>query len=147
MTYAKAEIDSATPPDRTPVRWWQRPWIVPLAFLIVVFVTFSLPPYLSLDPSRSRVPAPPNFPLHYPLLVLHVICGSIALGCVVFQVWPWFRNHHRTAHRRIGRTYVLAGVLPGGLAGLILAANTPFGPVIKVSSVLMALLWLGITLT
>jgi len=38
-------------------------------------------------------------------------------------------------------------VLPGGLAGLILAANTPFGPVIKVSSVLMALLWLGITLT
>src|SRR5215207_823221 len=33
---------------------------------------------------------------------------------------------------------LLAGVLPGGLAGLIPAANTPFGPVIKVSSVLMA---------
>ena len=134
-------------PSGTPVHWWRRPWIVPLAFLIVVFGTFSLPPYLSLDPSRSRVPAPSDFPLHYPLLVLHVICGSIALGCVVFQIWPWFRNHHRTAHRRIGRAYVLAGVLPGGLAGLVLAATTPFGPVIKVSSVMMALLWLGITLT
>ena len=54
---------------------------------------------------------------------------------------------HWTAHRRIGRTYVLAGVLPGGLAGLVLAANTPLGPAIKVSSVMMALLWLGITLT
>ena len=31
--------------------------------------------------------------------------------------------------------------------GLILAVNTPFGPVLKVSSVLMALLWLGCTLT
>ncbi|HJV14950.1 MAG TPA: DUF2306 domain-containing protein [Propionibacteriaceae bacterium] len=145
MTYADLRAATADKTNKSSVRWWRRPWIVPLAFLIVAFLTFSLPPYLSLDPSRSRVPAPPDFPLYYPLLVLHVICGSIALGCVVFQIWPWFRNHHRTAHRRIGRTYVLAGVLPGGLAGLILAVNTPFGPVIKVSSVLMALLWLGTT--
>jgi uncharacterized membrane protein YozB (DUF420 family) len=147
MVYAHIQPETSNPPGRTPVSWWRRPWIVPLAFVVVVFVAFSLPPYLSLDPSRSRVPPPTDFPLHYPLLVLHVICGTIALGCVVFQIWPWFRDHHWTAHRRIGRTYVLAGVLPGGLAGLVLAANTPFGPVIKVSSVMMALLWLGITLT
>jgi uncharacterized membrane protein YozB (DUF420 family) len=146
MTYAQPQVRASDPPSPT-VSWWRRPWIVPLAFLIVVFVAFSLPPYLTLDPSRSRVPAPPDFPLHYPLLVFHVICGSIALGCVVFQIWPWFRNNHRTAHRRIGRTYVLAGVLPGGLAGLVLAANTPFGPVSMVSGVMMALLWLVITLT
>ena len=145
MTYAKVQLETSRAPNGTPARWWRRPWIVPLAFVVVVFLAFSLPPYLSLDASRSRVPPPPDFPLHYPLLVLHVICGSIALGCVVFQIWPWFRDHHWTAHRRIGRTYVLAGVLPGGLAGLVLAANTPFGPVIKVSSVMMALLWLGIT--
>jgi uncharacterized membrane protein YozB (DUF420 family) len=146
MTYADTQLKAPSPSSRTRVSWWRRPWIVPLAFVAVVFVAFSLPPYLTLDPSRSRVPAPPEFPLHYPLLVLHVICGSIALGCVVFQIWPWFRDNHWTAHRRIGRTYVLA-VLPGGLAGLVLAATTPFGPVIKVSSVMMALLWLSITLT
>jgi uncharacterized membrane protein YozB (DUF420 family) len=147
MTYANLRLKASNPPNRASVSWWRRPWIVPLAFVVVVFVAFSLPPYLSLDPSQSRVPTPPDFPLHYPLLVLHVICGSIALGCVVFQIWPWFRNNHWTAHRRIGRTYVLAGVLPGGLVGLVLAATTPFGPVIKVSSVMMALLWLAITLT
>jgi uncharacterized membrane protein YozB (DUF420 family) len=127
--------------------WWRRPWVVPLAFLVAAFLAFSLPPYFSLDPSRSRVPVPPEFSLHYPLLVAHVIFGSIALICVVFQIWPWFRERHWNAHRRIGRIYVLAGVLPGGLVGLVLALITPFGPVIKVSSVMMALLWLAITLT
>src|SRR5215218_2108263 len=146
MTYA---AQAARTKSRQPLkdRWWRRPWVVPLAFLVAAFLAFSLPPYLSLDPSRSRVPAPPEFPVHYPMLVAHVIFGSIALICVVFQVWPWFRERHWTAHRRIGRIYVLAGVLPGGLVGLILALTTPFGPVIKVSSVMMALLWLGITLT
>jgi hypothetical protein len=146
MAYAsQAEVAESRQPLK--VRWWQRPWVVPLAFLVAAFLAFSLPPYLGLDPSRSRVPAPPEFPLHYPLLVAHVIFGSIALTCVVFQVWQWFRERHWTAHRRIGRIYLLAGVLPGGLVGLILALTTPFGPVIKVSSVMMALLWLGITLT
>lgn len=148
MTYATEQIPSAATPDPTVRhRWWHRPWVGPLAFLVVAFLAFSLPPYLTLDPARSRVPAPPDFPAHYPLLVLHVCFGSVALVCVVFQVWPWFRNRHRTAHRRIGRTYVLAGVLPAGLAGLVLAVTTPFGPVLRVSGVLMAVLWLSITLT
>ncbi len=145
MTYAPdVERSSASPPL---TRWWRRPWIAPLALVIAAFLIFSLPPYLALDPSRSRIPPPPDFPAYYPLLVAHVLCGSIALVCVVFQVWPWFRNRHRTAHRRIGRTYVLAGVLPAGIVGLILAVQTPFGPVLRVSSVLMALLWLGCTAT
>lgn len=118
---------------------------MPLAFVVVVFVAFSLPRYLTGDPALSRVPA--TFPAHYPLLVLHVIFGSVALGCLVFQVWPWFRSRHPVAHRRIGRTYVLAGVLPAGIAGVILAVTTPFGPVLSVSGTLMGLLWLSFTLT
>lgn len=88
--------------------------MVPPAFLVIAFLAFSLPPYLALDPARSRVPPPPGAPGYYAVLVLHVMFGSIALVCVVFQIWPWFRGRHRTAHRRIGRTYVLAGVLPQG---------------------------------
>jgi hypothetical protein len=146
MTYAQ-QVERIETRQSQKLRLWRRPWVVPLALLVAAFLAFSVPPYLSLDPSQSRVPAPPEFPLHYPLLVAHVIFGSIALICVVFQIWPWFREHHWTAHHRIGRIYVLAGVLPGGLVGLILALTTPFGPVIKVSSVMMAVLWLGITLT
>jgi uncharacterized membrane protein YozB (DUF420 family) len=98
-------------------RWWRRPWIVPLALLVAAFLILSLPPYLALDPSRSRIPPPADFPTYYPLLVAHVLCGSIALICVAFQVWPWFRNRHRTAHRRIGRTYVLAASCRPGSSG------------------------------
>jgi uncharacterized membrane protein len=98
-----------------------------------------------LDPARSRVPS--TFVLHYPLLVAHVLFGSLALVAAMFQVWPWFRQHHQTAHRRIGRVYVLAGALPAGIVGLILGVATPFGPFIRVSNVMMALLWLAFTVT
>jgi hypothetical protein len=144
MAYAVASRERS--PETAPPRpWWRRPWLVPLAVLVAGFLAFSLPPYLSLDPGRSRVPS--TFVLHYPLLVAHVLFGSVALVAAMFQVWPWFRQHHHTAHRRIGRAYVLAGALPAGVVGLILGVATPFGPFIRVSNVMMASLWLAFTLT
>jgi uncharacterized membrane protein YozB (DUF420 family) len=144
MTYALA-AETRSPETALRRPWWRRPWLVPLAVLVTSFLVFSLPPYLSLDPGRSRVPS--TFVLHYPLLVAHVLFGSVALVAAMFQVWPWFRQHHQTAHRRIGRVYVLAGALPAGVIGLILGLATPFGPFIRVSNVMMALLWLAFTVT
>ncbi|MBF6338856.1 DUF2306 domain-containing protein [Nocardia abscessus] len=118
----------------------------PLVVLTFAFVAFSLPPYLTLDPTRSRVPDP-GFAPHYPLLVVHVVCGSIAILACGFQVWPWFRRKHPAAHRHLGRWYVIAGVLPAGLAGLVIGATSPFGPVARVSNVMLATLWLVTTLT
>ncbi|MFP2964337.1 DUF2306 domain-containing protein [Myxococcus sp. 1LA] len=131
------------PPGRP--KWWQRPWIVPLAFISIVFVAFSLPPYLTLNPERSRVPQPDNFAAHYPLLVAHVIFGAVALLTASPQVWPWFRKHYPVAHRRLGRVYVLAGVLPAGFTALLLGVYSPFGPLAQVSNVLLASLWLLFT--
>ncbi len=125
--------------------WWRRPWIAPLAAVAIGFVAFSLPPYLSGDPTRSRVP--PSFPLHYPILVAHVVFGSVALLCACLQIWPWFRRNYRAVHRRIGRVYVFAGVLPAGLMALPMGALSPFGPVARASNVLMCSLWLAFTLT
>ena len=127
--------------------WWRRPWIFPLGALVVIFLAFSLPPYLSLDPGRSRVPQPEALGVaHYWTLVPHVLFGSIALATAVLQIWPWFRHKHPAWHRRTGRLYVFGGVLPAGLAALVVGAFTPFGPVTRASNVLLAVLWLAITL-
>ena len=132
-------------PDRSAKSWWRRPWIAPLAAVAVGFVAVSLPPYLSGDPGRSRVP--PSFPLHYPILVAHVVFGSIALLTACLQIWPWFRRRYRAVHRRLGRVYVFAGVLPAGLMALPMGALSPFGPVARASNVLLASLWLACTVT
>jgi hypothetical protein len=132
---------------RSRARWWRRPWVAPLAVVAVAFVAFSLPPYLSMDPSRSRVPAPDFFPPHFAVLSLHVVFGSIAMITCCLQIWPWFRARHPGAHRLIGRVYVFAGCLPSGLLGLVVSATTPyFGPVTAASGVVLAALWVGCTL-
>lgn len=129
-------------------RWWQRPWIVPLAAIVVIFLGFSIPPYLSFDPARSRVPQPPELGVaHFWLLVPHVLFGSVAMAGAVFQIWPWWRRRYPAAHRRLGRVYVFGGVLPAGVAALTVGAFSPFGPATRASNVLLALVWIYTTLT
>jgi hypothetical protein len=132
------------PPDR---RWWRRPWVAPMAVIAVAFVAFSLPPYLSLDPDRSRIPPPEHLGWYYPVLVAHVTFGSVALLTCCLQIWPWLRRRHPAVHRSVGRVYVFGGALPAGLIGLTLGAVSPFGPVARASNVLMATLWLVFTVT
>jgi uncharacterized membrane protein YozB (DUF420 family) len=121
--------------------------VVPLSLLALVFLAFSVPPYATMNPRLARVPSPETFPLHYPLLVGHVLFATVAMLTCCLQVWPWFRNRHRVAHRRIGRVYVLAGVLPAGACGLVIGATSPYGPATGASGVLLAVLWLTCTLT
>jgi hypothetical protein len=120
--------------------------VAPLLVLVVAFVAFSLPPYLSLDPRQSRVPIAGTGAGYFPMLVGHVIFGSVAILTCCLQVWPWLRARHPEVHRRIGLVYVFGGVLPGGILGLILGAQTPFGPVLRASNVLLAIVWLFVTL-
>ena len=116
---------------------------VPLTIVVVrVCLAFSLPPYLSLDPARSRVPA--TIPLHYPLLVGHVLLGSVAMVAAVLQIWPGLRARHPRLHRRIGRAYV-AAALPAAASAMVIGALTPFGPILAASNVVLAVLWLWFT--
>jgi uncharacterized membrane protein YozB (DUF420 family) len=127
-------------------KWWRRPWVVPLALVVAAFLAYSVPPYLTLDPARSRVPAPAGFAAHYWVLVAHITFGTIAIVSVVLQIWPWLRRTHPVAHRRIGRAYVFAGVLPSAAMAVTIGAVSPFGPVVGTLDVVAALLWLGFTI-
>jgi uncharacterized membrane protein YozB (DUF420 family) len=111
--------------------------LIAFAFL-VVFV----PPYLTLDPSKSRLPLRADVALHYPLLVAHVVFGTIAMATVPFQVWTKLRQKHPRFHRINGRVHVWAGVVPSGLLAL---AITPFaqGPA---GNAIGGILWLAATL-
>lgn len=115
----------------------------PLAFVVLAFVAFSLPPYLTGDRAASRVQS--DWGPHYPLLVMHVVFASVAILTCVVQVWPWFRSRYPALHRQVGRVYVWGGVLPAGLSALVIGYMTPFGPVAWTSTMLMAPLWLLFT--
>jgi uncharacterized membrane protein len=110
-----------------------------LAFMVGVFLVVSLPPYFT---GRTRVPA--TFALHYPLLVVHVMCGAVAMVAAVAQLWPGLRIRHSLLHRRVGRVYVCAAV-PAAASAVVVGAATPFGPFLAVSNVMLGALWLWFT--
>lgn len=141
---APAQLRPA-PSARAKPRWWRRPWVVPFWLVVLAFLVFSVPPYASLDPTRSRVPAPAGFEAHYAFLVAHVLFATVALLATCVQVWPWFRQRYPVAHRRIGRVYVFGGVLPAGVCGFVLGVTSPYGPVVQASSMLLSTLWIGFT--
>jgi hypothetical protein len=126
----------------------KRDWVLlPLFLVVLAFLVFALPPYLTLEPARSRIPVSGAIAAYYPLLVIHVACGSIAILAACLQVWPWLRTRFPAVHRRTGQVYVFAGVLPAGAIGLVIGALTPFGPVLRASNVLLAIVWLTVTIT
>ena len=118
-------------------------WLAPaLALVVVAFLAFALPPYFIGDPAKSRVPA--TFVLHYPLLVGHVMLASVAMAAAVAQIWPGLRNRHQILHRRVGRAYVFTAI-PAAVCAMVIGAATPFGPILAVSNVGLASLWLWFT--
>jgi uncharacterized membrane protein YozB (DUF420 family) len=110
-----------------------------LAAVVVIFLGYSLPPYFT---GGTRVPA--TFGLHYPMLVGHVLLASVAMVAVVLQIWPGLRGRRPVLHRRVGRVYVFTAI-PAAVCALVIGAATPFGPVLAVSNVFLASLWLWFT--
>jgi uncharacterized membrane protein len=112
-----------------------------LALIVLVFLGYSLPPYFT---GATRVPA--TFALHYPLLVGHVMFASVAMVSAVVQIWPGLRLRHPRLHRGVGRVYVFTAI-PAAVCAMVIGAATPFGPILAVSDVLLASLWLWLTIS
>ncbi|HEU5475571.1 MAG TPA: DUF2306 domain-containing protein [Actinophytocola sp.] len=119
--------------------WWTRPGVVLVWAVVIWFIWFSVPPYLTLDPATVRIPRlRTDIPAHFPLLVAHIWFGTLTLITVCVQVVPAIRRHFPAVHRWSGRVYVFAGMLPTALAAL---AIVPFsaGPG---GNAVAAILWL-----
>lgn len=131
------------PVPRRPMSWWRNPWVVPWAIIGIGFVVYALPPYLTFDPARAKVPQlSQSFP-HYQFLWAHIMFGSVAMLTAPLQLWPWLRQRYPAVHRTTGRVYVFAGALPAGLVALVISpfAFAPPGNAIA------AILWLTTTST
>jgi len=100
-------------------RWWRRPWMIPLAVLITVFLTYIWGPYIAFDPATVRVILVDHLPWHFALLMVHIVGTSVAMIAAFVQVWPMVRRRYPVVHRWVGRVYVVA-VVAGSVAAVIL---------------------------
>ncbi|MGW5262342.1 DUF2306 domain-containing protein [Microbispora sp. NPDC004025] len=139
------EDRTGTPPSHPAPRSRHRRqlgWIIPLFIVMLAFAVYSVPPYLTFDPAQSRVELSDSPPFFYPLLVAHIVFGTVALLTGCFQVWPWFRRSHLRAHRWMGRAYFFLGVFPAGIAVLGVApfGHTGFGG--NTGNTMLGVVWL-----
>ncbi|MFJ9554459.1 DUF2306 domain-containing protein [Nocardiopsis sp. NPDC101807] len=126
-------------------RWWERPWIAPLALLCGTFAAFSVPPYARLDPATAPIPIWEEPGWYYPMLLTHVFGGTVLMALVTLQVWPWLRLAHPAVHRWSGRAYVMLGVPFVGVPALLIAPYSHGGTSVALINTVWALAWLAFT--
>ncbi|SDL63060.1 Uncharacterized membrane protein [Glycomyces sambucus] len=130
---------TATLDTRRPARRG-RVTVLVVAILSVAIVLYAVPAYLVPDVD-SRVGIREDVPFHLPFLVVHAATAGIALLVGPFQFFASIRDNHPKVHRTLGRVYLLAGVLPGSLTGIVVAVLTTAGPIPLVTFVLLDVFW------
>ncbi|THV32143.1 DUF2306 domain-containing protein [Glycomyces paridis] len=114
--------------------------VVTVAVLSVAIVLYAVPAYLVPDVD-SRVGIREDVPFHLPFLVVHAATAGIALLVGPFQFFGSIRARHPKVHRTLGRIYLLAGVLPGSLSGIVVAFLTTAGPIPMTTFVVLDVFW------
>ena len=95
-------------------------------------------------PGQPFAPPLPNLLAQRELLVLHAVCGGLALMLGPWQFSARLRARRPALHRALGWAYA-ACLLLGGLAALPLAAASEGGVVGHLGFGLLGLLWLATT--
>ena len=83
-----------------------------------------------------------SFLAHSNGIYAHVFASIIALVIGPFQFSAALRKNRPTLHRWLGRSYLVVGVLIGGLVGLYMSQYAFGGPVARLGFAALALLWL-----
>ncbi|MDQ3787601.1 MAG: DUF2306 domain-containing protein, partial [Actinomycetota bacterium] len=132
--------ERAQPPARPRTPFWRRPWVGPLAVAVVAYIYLASAPFVGVPKEQAPLQPHDGFSLYYPLLIVHMIAGTIAMLTMVLQVWPWLRQHHINVHRLSGRIYFVS-VMISGFIGLIVVWWAP--QVGKVGALCLLLFWLA----
>ena len=83
-----------------------------------------------------------SFRAHPYVIYAHIFAAAIALVLGPFQFSRRLRAKRPSLHRWLGRLYLGAGVLVGGLAGLYVALHAMGGPVGRLGFGSLAIIWL-----
>ncbi|MCC3762940.1 DUF2306 domain-containing protein [Glycomyces sp. TRM65418] len=125
-------------PGRIPSRR-RRVAVTVVAVLSVGVTLYAVPVYLF--GSHMRIELREDVPIHLPVLVVHAATAGIALLVGPFQFFGSIRRRSPRTHRLLGRVYLLAGVLPGSLTGIVVAVLTTAGPLAVAAFVFIDVYW------
>ncbi|MEV3938988.1 DUF2306 domain-containing protein [Glycomyces sp. NPDC049804] len=128
-------------PERPASRRRGRIAVAVVAVASVAIVLQAVPAYL-VPGMEPRVGIRENVAIHLPFLVAHAAAGGIALLVGPFQFFGSIRRKHPRVHRVLGRVYLLGGILPGALTGIVVAVLTTAGPIALVSFVFLDVFWI-----
>jgi uncharacterized membrane protein len=114
-----------------------------LAVLILIVAAKAIY-YYGFTPLDVASPAPfvANYQAHAAGIYTHVFSAVIALLLGPLQFLPGLRQRHKRLHRMLGRIYLGAGVLVGGLSGLYMSMFAFGGPVVQLGFAGLAAGWL-----
>lgn len=79
-----------------------------------------------------------NFLAHSTGIYIHIFASIVALVLGPFQFSTRLREKYTDLHRWLGRTYLMIGVLVGGLSGLYMSQYAFGGPVAKLGFAVLA---------
>lgn len=105
------------------------------AYALVVYGLF--PPGQFVHPEMRLV-----YAAERTAILLHAFAATLALALGPWQFMAGLRRARPALHRWMGRVYLGAGVLVGGLAGLYMSFHAYGGTVSQSGFGLLALLWL-----
>jgi hypothetical protein len=134
-------VSLSTPTGPAPTRRRGRIAVSVVAALSVGIALYAVPVYVVPGHIAPRVAVREDVAIHLPLLIAHATAGGIALLLGPFQFFASIRRRHPKAHRIIGRTYLLGGILPGSLAGVVVAVLTTAGPIAMTAFLVLDVVW------
>jgi uncharacterized membrane protein YozB (DUF420 family) len=114
--------------------------IWPMLLILIVIILVFAGMRVAVDwPNVASGIVPPegsyerHFALHPVLTYAHILPGVIYLVGAPFQLWRRFRERHFSAHRRMGRIILPAGII-AGIFAIIFGILFSFGGVLEASA-------------
>ena len=116
-------------------------WLMALGSVAVA--GYALWAYLAMEPGSTVHPRMREvYRVERVGILVHVICSAIALALGPAQFVGGLRAARLRLHRVLGRVYLFAGVLPGGLAGLYMAFHSFGGMAAHTGFAVGSVVWL-----